>query len=144
VQRFLPGGRLATKSSEGLMFIWQLESCAGSPARLEQAAAWRVPGCSSSNSWQQRCQFGQTADGRYIAAVRFHISALVALADLQAVCLTIVRACLQNVSTAYLCLQGNSKGDCFVFDSETGECVTRVDAVRLAGMLSHGPGDGWL
>jgi hypothetical protein len=75
-QRFLPDGRLATKSSDGRMYVWRLESSSsadgscGSSGAMEVAATWKVPHCSGGSGWQNRCQFGGTADGRYIAAVR--------------------------------------------------------------------------
>ena len=87
-QRFLPGGRLATKSSDGRMYVWRLDSSSstdgssggssGSGA-MEVAATWKVPHCSGGSGWQNRCQFGGTADGRYIAAVRRCCCSCVAL-----------------------------------------------------------------
>lgn len=80
LQRFLPGGRLASKSSDGRMFVWRLRSSSGastgsdgtggSSLQLEMAATWKVPACSSAGGWANRCQFGSTLDGCYIAAVR--------------------------------------------------------------------------
>jgi hypothetical protein len=80
LQRFLPGSRLATKSCDGRMFVWRLSTGgSGSNAdsgscdngwQLDVATSWKVPNCSGGTSWQNRCQFGCTADGRYIAAVR--------------------------------------------------------------------------
>lgn len=75
LQRFLPGGRVATKSSDGCMCIWHLSSGSSqgsqgsSAAALEAVAAWRVPHCSGGGGWANRCQFGTTRDGRYIAVV---------------------------------------------------------------------------
>ncbi|KAI7839041.1 hypothetical protein COHA_007183 [Chlorella ohadii] len=99
--RFLPGGRVATKSSDGCMCIWHLSSGSSqgsqgsSAAALEAVAAWRVPHCSGGGGWANRCQFGTTRDGRYIAV-------------------------------------GNSRGDCYVFDAESGERVCHMPAVRIS------------
>ncbi|EFN59527.1 expressed protein [Chlorella variabilis] len=103
--RFLPGGRLATKSCDGRMFVWRLStgSSSSDPSsgsgqssvpQLEVAATWKVPNCNGGSGWQSRCQFGSTADGRYITA-------------------------------------GNSKGDCYVFDSESGDRVAHVSSIRV-------------
>ncbi|KAL4431235.1 hypothetical protein ABPG75_006491 [Micractinium tetrahymenae] len=102
--RFLPGGRLASKSTDGRMFVWRLGGSEGSSSggdrgsdswQLEMAATWKVPACSGAGGLANRCQFGCTADGRFIAA-------------------------------------GNSKGDCFVYDSESGERVAHVSAIRVS------------
>ena len=79
LQRFLPGGRLASKSCEGRMFVWRLGDAQGggggtASSALEAIATWKVPGCSGGASWANRCQFGTTADGRYIAAVSGWVS----------------------------------------------------------------------
>lgn len=55
--RFLPNNRIATKSSDGRMFVWSLASG-------EQLAAWKVPG---SNQFSIRCRFSTTADGKYVS-----------------------------------------------------------------------------
>ncbi|KAL4418960.1 hypothetical protein ABPG77_000873, partial [Micractinium sp. CCAP 211/92] len=101
--RFLPDNRLASKSSDGRMFVWRLSysKCSGGSSsdgdslQLEMAATWKVPACSGTGSWASRCRFCSTADGRYIAV-------------------------------------GNSKGDCFVYDSESGERVAHVSAIRVS------------
>lgn len=80
MQRFLPGGRVATKSSDGRMCVWRFVSSSssggggggseGSPlAALEAVAVWKVPHCSGTGGWANRCHFGTTRDGRYIAVV---------------------------------------------------------------------------
>ncbi|KAI3433327.1 hypothetical protein D9Q98_003145 [Chlorella vulgaris] len=60
--RFLPGGRLVSKACDGRMFVWRISG----GTNLEVAATWKVPNC-SGGSWQNRCQFGCTVDGCYIA-----------------------------------------------------------------------------
>lgn len=64
--KFLPRGRLATKSSDGRMFVWDAASG-------EQLAGWKVPGCNGLGGFSTRCQFGTTADGKYISVVSRHI-----------------------------------------------------------------------
>ncbi|PSC76625.1 wd g-beta repeat-containing [Micractinium conductrix] len=107
--RFLPGSRLASKSSDGRMFVWRISgggssgdaSSSGEPGgggsgmQLAVAATWKVPACSSAGGWGSRCQFGATADGRYISV-------------------------------------GNSKGDCYVYDSDSGERAAHVSAIRVS------------
>lgn len=71
---------MATKSSDGRMCVWRFVSSSssggggggseGSPgAALEAVAVWKVPHCSGTGSWANRCHFGTTRDGRYIAVV---------------------------------------------------------------------------
>ncbi len=62
LQRFLPGGRLATKSADGRMFVWDLAS-------LEALAGWKVPSCNPLGGFQARCQFSSTPDGQLICVV---------------------------------------------------------------------------
>jgi WD40 repeat protein len=57
---FLPDNRLATKSTDGRMFVWDTTTA-------EQKAAWKVPGCNSLGGFTSRCQFTATADGKYIS-----------------------------------------------------------------------------
>ena len=66
------------------MFVWRISgggssgdaSSSGEPGgggsgmQLAVAATWKVPACSSAGGWGSRCQFGATADGRYISVVR--------------------------------------------------------------------------
>lgn len=63
MQRFLPGHKLATKSADGRMYVWNLPS-------MESVAAWKVPGCTPMGGLASRCLFNATSDGKYIAAVR--------------------------------------------------------------------------
>lgn len=63
LQRYLPGGRLASKSCDGRMFVWDL-------ATLEAVAGWKVPSCNPLGGAQGRCQFSATSDGSYICVVR--------------------------------------------------------------------------
>jgi WD40 repeat protein len=57
---FLPANRLATKSTDGRMFVWDTTT-------QEQKAAWKVPGCNGLGGFTSRCQFTVTADGKYIS-----------------------------------------------------------------------------
>lgn len=71
--------------------MWRLRSSSSSSdsgggsdgLQLEAAATWKVPNCSGGASWQNRCQFGATRDGCYIAVVRF-IAVLPVLEGLEA------------------------------------------------------------
>ena len=73
MQRFLPSGRLATKSTDGRMFVWGLDRSSGSAAQqlrsLEAAASWKVPSCHGGSSMSNRSSFGSTPEGSYIVAV---------------------------------------------------------------------------
>ena len=110
------------------MFVWRLSGEAGDGTQLEAAATWKVPSCSGGAGWHSRCHFGGTADGRYIAAVRLggwpvhgrHCSVFSG------------SQCVLD-RRARWCVQGNSKGDCYVFDSESGERVAHVSAIRVSG-----------
>ena len=57
---FLPDNRLATKSTDGRMFVWDTTT-------QEQKTAWKVPGCNGLGGFTSRCQFTATADGKYIS-----------------------------------------------------------------------------
>lgn len=57
--RFLTPERLATKSVDGRMCIWDM-------AARRQLSTWKVPSCSVGGGWSSRCQFGATPDGAYI------------------------------------------------------------------------------
>ena len=57
---FLPDNRLATKSTDGRMFVWDVSTA-------EQKAAWKIPGCNGLGGFTSRCQFSATADGKYIS-----------------------------------------------------------------------------
>lgn len=60
--RFLPGDRLAVKSSDGRMNIWNF----GSQLHL---ATWWIPGVHAPKSGHgARCAFGSTPDGAYLCA----------------------------------------------------------------------------
>lgn len=61
--RSLPGSRLATKSSDGRMFVWKVE---GASNQLTLMSSWKVPGCHGIG-FSSRCQFGCTSDGSFIA-----------------------------------------------------------------------------
>ena len=60
--QYLPGNRLATKSSDGRMFVWNV----GTGKSL---TSWKVPGCNGLGGFSTRCQFSSTADGKYISVV---------------------------------------------------------------------------
>ncbi|KAK9807273.1 hypothetical protein WJX73_006418 [Symbiochloris irregularis] len=53
--RFLPGGRLASKSGDGTMNVWDFDA-------RSVISSWKVP----SGGMGARCAFGSTADGRFI------------------------------------------------------------------------------
>ncbi|KAG7672116.1 putative Polycomb group protein FIE2 [Nannochloris sp. 'desiccata'] len=57
---FLPDNRLATKSTDGRMIVWDV-------TRAEQKAAWKVPGCNGLGGFTSRCRFTVTVDGKYIS-----------------------------------------------------------------------------
>ena len=150
--RFLPGGRLASKSNDGRMCVWQCKdsssgggggggnngSSSSSSTELEALASWKIPHCSSSGGWASRCQFGATRDGRYIAAVR-HLLAWAGRAPPP--CTPPPCAAARRVTAARRCHltpQGNSRGDCYVFDAESGERVGYVSAIRVSGGWAAG------
>lgn len=84
--RFLPDGRLVTKSTDGRMFVFRL---GGNDQQAQQAqqqrlplvcelvatggleslASWKVPSCSGGSGAAARSSFGTTADGRFVAVV---------------------------------------------------------------------------
>ena len=52
----LPGSRLASKSADGRVIVWDLSS-----GDKTQLTAWKVPGCAAGDG--ARGRFGTTADG---------------------------------------------------------------------------------
>ncbi|CAL8464853.1 g4388 [Coccomyxa elongata] len=59
--RILPGNRLATKSGDGRMIVWDL-------AAKKQISCWKVPSCNSKGGYKEVCKFGSTSQGDYICA----------------------------------------------------------------------------
>ena len=57
----LSGGRLATKSADGRIIVWDL-----SAAAKTQLASWKVPGCAAGDG--ARGRFGTTCDGNVLVA----------------------------------------------------------------------------
>lgn len=57
--RYFSAHRLATKSVDGRMTVWDLEA-------RTQISTWKVPSCSIGGGLSSRCQFGATPDGAYI------------------------------------------------------------------------------
>ncbi|DBB08847.1 hypothetical protein WJX82_004976 [Trebouxia sp. C0006] len=57
--QFLSQNRLATKSVDGRMCVWDL-------AARKQLSSWKVPSCNVGGGWASRCRFGCTPDGAYI------------------------------------------------------------------------------
>lgn len=92
--------------------------------QLDVTSVWKVPNCHGGTSGQSRCRFGGTPDGRYIAAVRKRCAA--------GSCVSLA-SCCQQLTFESCVVQGNSKGDCYVFDAESGERVAHVSAIRVAG-----------
>ncbi|KAA6427675.1 MAG: hypothetical protein FRX49_02338 [Trebouxia sp. A1-2] len=57
--QFLCHNRLATKSVDGRMCVWDM-------AAWKQLSSWKVPSCTVGGGWASRCRFGCTPDGAYI------------------------------------------------------------------------------
>ncbi|DBA88802.1 TPA: hypothetical protein ACH3X1_004216 [Trebouxia sp. C0004] len=60
--QFLCQNRLATKSADGRMCVWDM-------AGRQQLSAWKVPSNNVGGGWASRCRFGCTPDGAYICVV---------------------------------------------------------------------------
>jgi hypothetical protein len=59
----LRGGRVASKSADGRVVVWD---AAGGAAAARQLAGWKVPGCSAGDKVHGR--FGATPDGAVLVA----------------------------------------------------------------------------
>jgi WD40 repeat protein len=63
--RCLPGGRIATKSTDGRMFT-STSSIEEKNTTLSLVSTWKVPGCSTYGGLNNRCLFSSTPDGAYV------------------------------------------------------------------------------
>lgn len=133
MQRFVPGNRLITKSTDGRIFVWDI-------ATLGMVSAWKVPGSSAMGGFATRCQFGTTPDGRYVAVVRdrstvLYIQSIVHVySDEGSESELPYLHCIFLASLSfYLCsyLQGNATGDCYVYDATNGQRLAHTCSIRV-------------